>query len=104
LGGVQHLLDTLLWGKSRTVWTKVLMVVGPRRSSGRVSGAVEGWLVGGVVGLLDGGADPAAVGDLVAVGSGPFADLRELLTVGTGGGAESPRTHRGDSRLDVGRT
>ena len=35
------------------------------------------WSVGGVVGLLDGGATAAAVGDLVAVGAGLFADLGE---------------------------
>jgi len=29
----------------------------------------------GVVGLLDGGTNAAAVGDLVSVGAGPFADL-----------------------------
>jgi hypothetical protein len=43
-------------------------------------------LVGGVVSLLDGSADPAAVGDLMAVDSGPFADLGQLVLVGAAAG------------------
>ena len=39
-------------------------------------------LVRGVLGRLDGGADAAAVGDLVAVGAGPLADLGHLVFVG----------------------
>jgi hypothetical protein len=38
--------------------------------------------VGLVVGLLYGGADPAPVGDLLAVGAGPLPDLGQLGLVG----------------------
>ncbi len=35
---------------------------------------------------MEGSADPSAVGDLIAVGTGPFADLGELVLVGAAGG------------------
>ena len=35
---------------------------------------------------MDGGADAASVGDLVAVGAGPLADLGELVFVGAASG------------------
>ena len=43
-------------------------------------------LAGGVVGLLDSGADAAAVRDLMAVGADPLADLRQLVSIGAAAG------------------
>src|SRR3954470_20931141 len=40
--------------------------------------ARQRFLVRGVVGLLNGGTDPASVADLVTVALGPLADLREV--------------------------
>ena len=51
-----------------------------------MSGWGSGGLLGGVVGVLDGLVNPAAVGDLVAVLLRPGPDLRRLR-VTTGGGA-----------------
>lgn len=86
-------------------WVGVALDERAAQLPGEWAALVVPWSVGGVVGLLDGGADAAAVGDLLAVGAGPFADLGELVFVGVAAVdvvGECGRIRSGQDRLAAG--